>query len=1193
VLTAISRFELARHLRAISTFVYFLLFGSLGFLLMMAAGGAIRGAYVNFGGEKVLVNSPYALMMLIAILGCFGLLVTAAVAGRAAYQDFDHGTDPFFFTAPIRKIDYLGGRFLGAMAILLAIYSSMGLGMYAATWLPVMDYAKVGPNHLAAYAMPYLTSVIPNLLLMGAIFFSLAALTRRIYPVYVGSVVLLTGYLIAGTLTENLDTRWVGALIDPFGINAIDRVAQYWTIAEKNRRLLGFEGLLLWNRLLWMGVATAVAAFTWWRFRMQHATGRAGRTLAEPAAEVARGRVGIPRCTRDFRFGPSLVSLLRLTWLGFVETVKNVYFLVILLCGLLFLVLAARTTESIYGTPTYPVTHDMMSIAGGAFYLFVLILITFFAGELVWRERDARADEIVDSLPLPGWTLPLSKLFALLMVPVLLQGIVMAACMAIQLAKGYTHLEPLLYAKQLLGIDLIDYWLLAALAITVQVIVNNKYLGHFAMVLYYLGKSFMGQFGLEHLLYRYPAHPGYTYSDMNGYGRQLAPVFWFDAYWAALAVLLALAARLFWPSGMAAGWRWRFRLARRRFGSLERVVAMAAAAAFVALGGFIFYNTNVLHRFRSRYEKATLAEKYEKGYKWMAKLPQPRIVSISLNVDLYPETGRVRVRGRYEIANKTAQPIARVLVDIPERWNFHRLEFTPAAKLESEDRSIYGRLYRMEKPLPAGATGALEFDMEGTPRGFSVNGVETYAQPNGTFLDEGAMPQFGYNANRELSSDDARRKRGLPPRAPVADIHDMEARRNNYVSNDADWVTYDAVISTSAGQTAVAPGELVREWTEDGRPHFQYRTRARTFHLWSVLSARYRALRDHWNDLDLAIYYQPGHEYNLARMMKGLKDALTYCTANYSPYQNQTLRIVEFPRYATFAQSLLATIPYSEGIGFIAHVNPSDENDIDYPYYVTAHEVAHQWWGHQVIGANVEGATVMSESLAEYTALMVMKHEFGADHMRRFLKYRMDKYLTGRGAESHREMPLARNAQQAYLYYDKGSVVFYALQDYIGEDTLNRALRTYLQSVTYQEPPYTTALELEARLREATPPQYAYLIDDMFDSITLYDNRAVEATYREVSKGKHEVRLKVKARKVKADGFGMEREVPLADWIDIGVFDAQKKPLYLAKHKIDKHETEFTLTVDGVPNTAGIDPWNKLVDRNPDDNTTHVAKLEK
>ncbi len=425
----------------------------------------------------------------------------------------------------------------------------------------------------------------------------------------------------------------------------------------------------------------------------------------------------------------------------------------------------------------------------------------------------------------------------------------------------------------------------------------------------------------------------------------------------------------------------------------------------------------------------------------------------------------------------------------------------------------------------------------------------------------------------------------------MADINDLAARQISDTSHDADWVAFEAVIATAPDQIAIAPGELVREWTDGQRHFFQYRSRGKALNFLAVLSARYRVLRDRWNDVGLAIYYHPGHEYNLAAMMKGMKQALEYCTTNFGAYQNKTVRIAEFPRYEMFAQAFLASIPYSESIGFIARVDPANEEDIDYPFYVTAHEVAHQWWGHQVVGANVQGATMIGESLAEYTAMMVMKHEFGPEKMRRFLKYDMDKYLSGRGAEKKKELPLVRVENQQYIHYQKGSVVFYALQDYVGEDKVNRALRDYLKQVAYQEPPYTTALELEARLRQVTPPEYSYLIDDMFDSITLYENRALSATYRKLSNGKYEVKLKVAARKLKADELGEEREAPLADWIDIGVFDDADKPLYMVRHKIEKNETEFTLVVDRVPKKAGIDPWNKLVDRAPDDNTISVSKL--
>src|SRR5262249_40188042 len=152
----------------------------------------------------------------------------------------------------------------------------------------------------------------------------------------------------------------------------------------------------------------------------------------------------------------------------------------------------------------------------------------------------------------------------------------------------------------------------------------------------------------------------------------------------------------------------------------------------------------------------------------------------------------------------------------------------------------------------------------------------------------------------------------LSPKERMADLNDIAARANTYISDDSDWVTFEATVSTSSDQIAIAPGDLVREWTEGNRRDFQYRARAGGLNFFSVLSARYRVMRDSWNDVDLGVYYHPGREYNLAKMMKGLKAALNYCTSNFSPYQHKTLRIVEFPRYESFAQSFPASIPYSE-----------------------------------------------------------------------------------------------------------------------------------------------------------------------------------------------------------------------------------------------------------------------------------------
>ncbi len=349
--------------------------------------------------------------------------------------------------------------------------------------------------------------------------------------------------------------------------------------------------------------------------------------------------------------------------------------------------------------------------------------------------------------------------------------------------------------------------------------------------------------------------------------------------------------------------------------------------------------------------------------------------------------------------------------------------------------------------------------------------------------------------------------------------------------------------------------------------------------------------RDTWNGVTIEVFHHPGHAYNVERMIQAVKDSLDYYTKNFGPYQHRQVRILEFPRYARFAQSFPNTIPYSESIGFIAKVDPEDPEDLDSPYYVTAHEVAHQWWAHQVIGGDVQGSTMLSETLSEYSALMVMKKKYGEEKMGRFLRYELDDYLRGRTFERKQEMPLARVENQAYVHYRKGSLVMYALQDYVGEENVNRALSTYLKKVGFQQPPFTSSLELIAELRAVTPEHLRYVIHDFFERITLYENRALKATYTEVAGGKYEVKVKVKARKLEANGTGTESELKLADWMDVGVLDEEGQPLYLEKVEVTKEEVEFTVLVDKRPAKAGVDPFNKLIDRKPDDNTVVVEKL--
>jgi hypothetical protein len=330
--------------------------------------------------------------------------------------------------------------------------------------------------------------------------------------------------------------------------------------------------------------------------------------------------------------------------------------------------------------------------------------------------------------------------------------------------------------------------------------------------------------------------------------------------------------------------------------------------------------------------------------------------------------------------------------------------------------------------------------------------------------------------------------------------------------------------------------------------------------------------------------------------MRAARISLEYMTEDFGPYPHQELRIVEIPNYhGQVAMAVAQMIPYSETMGFTSRIG---KNDIDHLTFVTAHEIAHQWWNHQVVPADVQGSTMVAEALAQYSALMIMEKEYGPEMVRHFLKYELDRYLEGRSDEKIGEMPLLLVENQMYIHYAKGSLAMYGLKDYIGEEALNRALRKFLEARAFKGAPYPTSVELVDYIREAVPTHYDYLIEDLFETITLFDNRVEDASCIEQEDGTFLVKLDTVSRKLRADGQGAETEIPLDDWIDIGVFAEEgkgrrkkEKVLFMEKRRIDGSNMSFEVIVDERPVRAGIDPYNKLIDRDADDNVKKLTEL--
>jgi ABC-2 type transport system permease protein len=1214
MLQEIFRFEVRYHLKQLVFYVCLVLF----FLLTF---GAVTSDTVRIGGSigNVNRNAPFVIMQFLLVMSIFSVFTTTAFVSNAALRDFDLGTDSLFFSSPIRKRDYLIGRFAGSLFVSFLIYLGVVAGIMIGSFMPWLEKERIGPFTLIPYLYSLFVLIAPAILLIGAVFFAIAVLTRSTMATYAGAVALLVGYLVAsGIVGTNLENEKLASLFDPFAFTSFGLATRYWTVHERNTQVLPLEGVFLWNRLIWIAVAITIFAFAMWRFRFEmRGKRRRGRNGVAQAILPARADK-IVCATQEFDAHAWLAQFFSTMRLELRSVLKSVAFIILLFLGVGNTIGGAAFADSLFDTKIYPVTGVMLRVINSTFLLFALIIVTFYSGEIVFRERQMRVNEVADGTPVPSSAVWSGKLAALYAIVVLMLTTAMLAAISMQTFKGYHHYEIALYLKGLFLETGLQMLMIATLAFVLQIVTNNKYLGFLLMLLYFISLPVLPAMHFEHNLYRFADTPPTPYSDMNGFGHFVQPLAWFDLYWALFCGLLILAGHLLWVRGTETAWGKRMRIGAGRFGRTARVALALLFVAFVFSGCYIYYNTNILNRYRTQDAREKRSAEYEKKYKRYEWIVLPKITDAQADVDLYPERRAMAIRGAYTLRNKTNAPIGELHVSMNPDVTRYTVSI-PGTSVKSADKEHGYTVYRLDPPLQPGATLPMRFTVAQQSRGF-VNGTSnTDIVANGTFFNNFAyFPHLGYQRGGELEDRNKRKKYGLPPVQRYPKIDDARARNVNQLTGESDWLNLDTTVSTSPDQIAIAPGYLQKEWTANGRRYFHYKTTSPILGFWSYLSARYAVKRDYWRPtasplaprsgervvlsaakdrvrgdaIPIEIYYDPKHPYNVQRMIDGVKRSLDYYTANFSSYQHTQVRILEFPRYARFAQSFPNTIPFSEAIGFIADLR--DQDAIDYVFYVTAHEIAHQWWAHQVIGAQVQGTTMITETLAQYSALMVMEKEYGRDKMRKFLRHELNGYLQGRGGELVAELPLMLVENQPYIHYRKGSLVMYALRDYIGEENVNAALRKTIQQWAFQGPPYVRTIELLQNIRAVTPPERQSMLHDLFETITLYDNKTTEVSSTKLRDVNYRVRFTVESKKLRADGMGTETPVALDDWIDVGVLVAGPKKksddrvLLLEKRRITQPKTTWEFVVNEKPSKAGIDPLNKLIDRNPEDNTKNV-----
>ena len=1198
----IFRFEVERQLRRPTTALY---------LAVLAAPPL---AVASMPGAAV-VNAPFNVANVALVAGMLGTLVTGGLFVEAGQRDLRWRMHPLFYTAPVGKPAYLGGRFAGALLVNALLLLAVPAAMLVGTRMPSVAPENLGPFRAGAYLLAYFVVLLPNLLLNAAVLFGATVLGRRSLHGYLAALGLLAANLALATVAVEVESRWISALLDPLGVVALKEMAEDWTRVERSTRLVAVEGLLLWNRLLWTALAAGVLAFTWRRFRLAHpepASRRRRARKADPATAQAsddpdrRTAVAIPAAPRAFGLRARLRQTVAVAGEALRQTVGTREFAAVA-AGLVFMVFnwgPETLTDPVSGTRLWPLTHRVTGfLTEPVFRIVVALLTAFFAGELVWRAREARIHELGDTRPVPDWVPFAGNLLALGGIVATMQAVLMAAGVLLQARLGFARIEPGLYLEVLFGLQLIDYLLFAVLALLVHVVVNQKYVGHLAAMLLFAAILQARRLGVEHNLLVYGGDPGWVYSDLAGFGPFLRPFAWFNLYWAGWALLLGVAALLFWVRGTETGARRRLRAARARF--TRRVAAGAGAAALLvgATGGFIFHNTNVLHEHRTPREAEAVNAEYERRYRRFARAPRPVLTGVRLRVELHPERGAAEVDGTYTLVNRTGAPIESVhLSTVSMREvSLRGVRFDGGARAVREDAAHGYRVYALRRALAPGDSVRMRFAVAVERRGFPDHGVDASIVANGTFLHGASfLPAIGYETDAELSAAAARKRHGLPPGEILPAPDDSAARRVPAVAPHAEWIDFEATVGTAPDQTALLPGTLRRSWTEGGRRYFHYRSETPVLSFLALFSGRYAVATARWRGVEIRVLHHPGHAFNLGRVLRGAQTSLELFSAQFGPYPHRQLTLVEVPRYGlNGARAYPATVAYSEASPIpLARMAKGDAAERpDAPLWITAHEIAHQWWGHQLRRARVQGSALLSETLAQYSALLVLEKTHGPEAVHRALRTLHLGYLAGRGTHETPEVPLLRTTDHDYLHYDKGAVAMYTLKAYLGEARVNAALRRLVETHGLKGAPYPTSLDLHRELRAVTPDSLQYLLHDLLATITLWELRATEARAEPLGGGEYRVTIGVRAAKVRSDGAGNETEVPMDDLVEIGVYPEAEggrsaEPLHLGLHRVRSGARTITVTVRGKPARVAVDPFDRLIARGRDALGSKAVEVE-
>ncbi|TXI35305.1 MAG: aminopeptidase [Niabella sp.] len=1034
-------------------------------VILLIVFGWFAGTKANLSvAEGVFINSAYSVGYLLGLLSLSIIFIASIIGTQLLFKERDNHFFELLFSTTLTNKHYTTGRFLSFVLITFCSFLLLTLGFMTGQLL--RSDANIEPEFkLVRYLYPLLIFGVVNTFFVCSLLSLVAWGTNSKLMVAAGGLFLYVMYMVvlvfssspfmAQSMPQSLETQYLSAVADPFGLSAYFFESRNFSVIQRNTVLTPLKGSFLINRLIVILLSFSFLIFGKSFFKVATSKCRQRKNnLFENHSFEKQSLVQLSYQTTHTRFKnwEFLKSVISFSKTDLIYIFRNIPFAVISILLLFFLGMEmyAEIEKGIRLPQRFASSGLMASTILENFHLLGIFIVVFYANDLFCRSQVygfSMFEEATffSSTKLLGHWISISLLILYFSFLAIVLGLIF------QLSYHYIQIDFEAYWGVIV-FNSLPLMLLTGFVLLINNFVRQKY---FALGISFVLALLVGPFAgkvFNNPLFRFFTGFSGLYSDFNGYGPYL--ISFCERWFVGFCFMIFLFILIKTLENKKLNWK-------------------IISSALILMAIAVIFSKKFLadYKYKDKQNELELSSNYEKKFRKYQKIPQPVITKVYTKIHLFPSQNRYEIEGIYTLTNKSDQPVNNLLIDLPVDFEIKKLTF----KSDKETIQISEHISELilKQPIAILENAFLEFKMSYSWK--PINGHQSFNAivNNGSFMRISRYyPQIGYQQQKELVDENVRKQFGLGEATPLKRLEEPLTDLN-------DLTMIDMTVDTENDQIAIGTGELIKEWKDKGRNYFQYRTPQPVPFRFAVSSARYKTKSIIHDSIRISVYYHPKHKENVDHLLRNARLTLDYCRKNFGPYQYNSVSFAEVSSFTKgfAATAYPATIFMTENMTF--HANIKSDRQQDVINELAGHELSHLWWGdNQTVPDEREGAAMLTETLAMYTEMMLYKKMHGRKRMLERVKVHQQIFDSEKGF-SHNDPLFKVSDGNPHIAYSKGAVAMVQLSEIIGEDSVNKALRNFLIH-SKQAGKKPTTLELLKEIYLLCSPNEKRKVEELF-----------------------------------------------------------------------------------------------------------------